>query len=251
MDESDGLRGFFEPLKAAAESARAALIEQTIDTYGPRVRDRLARVRESNPGMSDDALADQLIRDAASHAGSIGAAVALPGLIPGPGTAVSVALAAPEIAWLFREQVKLVLEIAALYGHDPTDRDARSLDMDGLFDRAFAAVHTGNTGTQALITTLMRAGWRRRAAALSLLVASAAGVGFALRRGRLLRRLPLLGIPIGAAANAFAVMTVGSEARQRYRSQEASIEPAPPASTEPPPWGADEGPAPAAEEPPL
>src|SRR5581483_6478342 len=81
--------------------------------------------------------------------------------------------------------------------------------------RALAAVQLGNTGTQRVITRLLRLGWRRRAALLTRLLALAARRG-PLAGGLLLRRLPLLGIPVGALANAVAVTTVGTEARNRY-----------------------------------
>ena len=79
-------------VSSSARSARrsrpagARLIDQTIEVHGPRARERVAALREKHPEVSDDGIADLLIRDAASRASSVGAAVALPGVIPGPGT---------------------------------------------------------------------------------------------------------------------------------------------------------------------
>src|SRR5436305_1519381 len=95
MDGSDSLREFFGAIGEAFQAGRARLIDQTIEVHGPRARARVAALREKHAEMSDDGIADLLIRDAASRAGSVGAAVAVPGIIPGPGTVVSVALAAP------------------------------------------------------------------------------------------------------------------------------------------------------------
>src|SRR5204863_245152 len=75
----------------------------------------------------------------------------------------------------------------------------------------------GNTGTQFLITSLLRLGWRRRATMLGRFLANAGRLGgAALRRSTLIRRLPLFGIPIGALANAVSMTAVGTEARNRY-----------------------------------
>lgn len=218
MNSGDDWSSFFATVQEAAKAARTTLIDRTIETHGPRAQERAVRLREANPGMTRDALADRLIAESAMNAGVVGAAVAVPGTVPGPGTIISVALAAPEIPWLLRQQVKLVLDLAALYDHDPTDRDARAAEMDGLFQCAFATVHLGNTGAQLLLVAAMRRGRRRVAAALAsafLLLAGAGGL--ALRRGRFLRRLPLLGVPFGALANAVAVASIGNEAKQRYR----------------------------------
>jgi len=244
MDGSDSLREFFGAIGEAFQAGRARLIDQTIEVHGPRARERVAALREKHPEMSDDGIADLLIRDAASRASSVGAAVALPGVIPGPGTVVSVALSGPEGPWLFREQVKLVLEIAEVFGFDPEDRAARTPEVEDLFGRAVATVQIGNTGTQFLITSLLRLGWRRRATMLGRLLANAGRLGgAALRRSALIRRLPLFGIPIGALANAVSMTAVGTEARNRYHP--ATNLPAPVAQGgggEPPPSG-ESGPA--------
>jgi len=268
MDGSDGLRDFFAAIGEAFQAGRARLIEQTIESHGPRARARVSALREKHPEMSDDGIADLLIRDAASRAGSVGAMVAVPGVIPGPGTVVSVALAAPEGPWLFREQVKLVLEIAEVFGFDPEDRAARTPEVEDLFGRALATVQLGNTGTQLLIMTVLRLGGRRRAALVVRLLAGAGALSArfgaaALRRRALLRRLPLLGIPVGALANAVCLTTVGTEARNRYHpstqlpapvAQARGCQEAPgaeetgPAVEEEPP-ATSEGPSPAGEEP--
>src|SRR5438270_149157 len=217
MDGSDGLREFFDAAREAFQAGRGRLIDQTIEFHGPKAREKVAALRSSRPEISDDGIAELLIRDATARASTVGAMVALPGVIAGPGTVISVALSAPEGPWLFREQVKLVLEIAEVFGFDPEDRAARTPEVEDLFGRALATVQLGNTGTQFLITSLLRLGWRRRATMLGRFLANAGRLGgAALRRSALIRRLPLFGIPIGALANAVSMTAVGTEARNRY-----------------------------------
>jgi hypothetical protein len=211
MDGSGGLQEFFDAAREAFHAGRGRLIDQTIETHGPRARERVAALREKHPETSDDGIADLLIRDAASRASAVGAAVAVPGVIAGPGTVISVALSGPEGPWLFREQVKLVLEIAEVFGFDPEDRAGRTGDVEDLFGRAVAAVQLGNTGTQLLIMTLLRLGVGRRAVMAVKLLGNAV-----LRSRAGLRRLPLLGIPVGALVNAASMTAVGTEARNRY-----------------------------------
>jgi hypothetical protein len=229
MDGSDGLREFFDAARETFQAGRARLIDQTIEVHGPRARARVSALREKHPEMADDGIADLLIRDASSRAGSVGAMVAVPGIIPGPGTVITVALSAPEGPWLFREQVKLVLEIAEVFGFDPEDRAARTPEVEDLFGRALATVQLGNTGTQLLITTVLRLGWRRRAAIIGRLLSRAGRLGPLALRGGLIRRLPLFGIPVAALANAICMTTVGTEARNRYHP--ATNLPAPIAQT--------------------
>src|SRR5438270_7679634 len=170
MDGSDGLREFFDAAREAFQAGRGRLIDQTIEFHGPKAREKVAALRSSRPEISDDGIAELLIRDATARASTVGAMVALPGVIAGPGTVISVALSSPEGPWLFREQVKLVLEIAEVFGFDPEDRAGRTGDVEDLFGRAMAAVQLGNTGTQLLIMTLLRLGWGRRAAVAARLL---------------------------------------------------------------------------------
>jgi hypothetical protein len=218
MNGADGWGDFFDTIREAARAARTTLIDRTIATHGPRARERAERLREQHPGVANDVLADRVIAEATVSAASVGAAIAAPGTIPGPGTVISVALAAPEVPWLLRHQVKLVLDLAAIYDRDPEDQEARAAEMDGLFECAFTTVHLGNTAAQLVLVTALRRGRRRATAALASALLLLAGAGGAiLRRRRLLRRLPFLGIPAGALANALAVASIGNEAKQRYR----------------------------------
>lgn len=217
MSSSDQVREFFETVAVAARAARETLVQRTIEQHAPRAQERVARLREEHPEMSNEGVADLLIRDAASQAAAAGALIALPGLVPGPGTALSVAMAGPEIPWLFREQIKLVLEIGTLYGRDPSDAGARVPEVESLFKSAFAATHFGNTGTQLVLAMAARGGRRRSLQLLQAALRLAARMGgVALRTRRVFRGLPLLGIPIGAGVNAMLLIAAGNEARQRY-----------------------------------
>lgn len=208
MNGAEGLGGFFSAVESAARSARTALIEQTIETHGPAAQARAEARRAERPELDRDQLAEMAIGEAAARAAGVGALIALPGLVVGPGTALSVGLAGPEIAWLFRAQIQLVLDLAAIYGEDPSQREERVAEMESLFACAFKTVHSGNTATQILLSTIARAGWKKRALGALLTAGPLKRAG--------LRRLPALGIPIGAAINMLAIVAIGNEARRRY-----------------------------------
>ncbi len=214
--KNQGLKEFCEHLEAAGQAARRAMMEKSIETYASRAQERVAGLREAHPDWESAELADFLTRDAATNAAAVGAAVAAPGIIVGPGTAVSVALAAPEVAWLFREQVKLTLDVATVYGRDPADREARMAEMEDFFPSAREAVKRGICIPQIVISALARTGWRRAALLLAPVLGAAAMAGLAIGRTAFGRKLPLLGIPISALVNLNVLAATGRAARARY-----------------------------------
>lgn len=222
--EPSSFQEFLETVGAAATAGRRALMQRTIEQHAPRARSRVAALREQHPELTSEAVAEKLTREAASQAAVVGAAVAVPGLVPGLGTAVSVALAGPEVPWLFREQIKLSLDIATVYGRDPGDLDARLPELEGLFGSALTAVQIGNTGTQLFLSMMATAGRGHAGRLLGTAIRIAAtAAGLAVRRGGLFRKVPLLGLPIGAVTNALALVSAGTEARQRYGQVAVSI----------------------------
>jgi hypothetical protein len=223
-DTGRSFREFLETVGAAALAGRRTLMERTIEQHAPRARERVAALREQHPELTSDALAERFTREAASQAAVVGGMIAVPGLVPGFGTGLTIALAGPEVPWLFREQIKLMLDVATVYGRDPGDVAARLPEVEGLFGTAFTAVQLGHTGTQLVLSIAARAGRRQLTGLVELSVRiAAAALGLAVRRRAFFRRLPFLGIPIGATANAMALVQAGNEARQRYGQVAVSI----------------------------
>ena len=63
MSSSEPMREFFETVAVAARAARETLVQRTIEQHAPRARERVAQLREQHPEMSNEGVADLLIRD--------------------------------------------------------------------------------------------------------------------------------------------------------------------------------------------
>ncbi|PCJ20615.1 MAG: hypothetical protein COB02_03580 [Candidatus Cloacimonadota bacterium] len=85
------------------------------------------KLRKKYPHLNNDELADYLIKQSARLTAGVGFAAALPGIIPGAGTAVqvyvNVGTMIPDMIYLFKKQATLIFRIAELYGKDMDDED--------------------------------------------------------------------------------------------------------------------------------
>lgn len=105
----------------------AKVIDETDETAAAA---RVVKLRADHPAESAEKLADRLIRRKCRDTAVIGATTSGLAIIPGLGTITSLALGiATDFGITFKMQAELVLEMAALYGHQMTPQEKRRVVM--------------------------------------------------------------------------------------------------------------------------
>jgi len=117
--DDDGLPGsLWTRMKADPQYAPEHLALEAVRRLGPEAQRWAQRLREEEPGISADAMAQQAAKRFLNHARLSGAVSGATGL---PGAVVDVGV----LAWT---QARMVLHIAAAYGADPTSPE-RATDL--------------------------------------------------------------------------------------------------------------------------
>jgi uncharacterized protein (DUF697 family) len=156
--------------------------------------ERVADLRAANPGASDRELVDMLIKGKSRRTGAIGAVSSGTNLIPGLGTLTSLTLgAAADIGLTFVAQVDLVLEIAAVYGHDLSPAEKKRV---------------------VLIVTGASSGANRLLSHAGGLIATRVGQRFT--RRFFIKAIPVVGVGASAAANVLATQIIGHRANAYF-----------------------------------
>ncbi|WP_305786864.1 EcsC family protein [Symbioplanes lichenis] len=117
-DEATPPGSLWARMKADPQYAPEHLALEAVRRLGPEARDWAGRVREEQPGITEEALAQLAVRRFTNHARLSGAVSGATGL---PGAVVDVGV----LAWT---QARMVLHVAAAYGLDPTDPE-RATDL--------------------------------------------------------------------------------------------------------------------------
>lgn len=90
----------------------------------PELNDKL---RAKFPHLNKDELADYLIRQSARLTAGVGFAAALPGIIPGAGTAaqvyVNVGTMVPDMIYMFKKEATLIFRLAEIYGKNMEEEE--------------------------------------------------------------------------------------------------------------------------------
>ncbi|MFC5063666.1 hypothetical protein [Actinomycetospora atypica] len=221
---SDGERPQF-PLKEllqAGPKAPLVLVEYVIERRGPDISKEQAKAREE-AGFGVEAYVDDLVKKqlllvrgqgALAGLGFVAAGAAGPGVLP---AATSVILS--DVATLAYFQIDLSLKIAAAYGHDLIDREARAreiLHLHGIeiIGGEALAAPLGAAGERILKRLLMR---YLRGPALQAAKALFRFVGVKFTRTALLKAVPFINIPVGAAFADVTTRRSARKARQFYR----------------------------------
>lgn len=184
------------------EEVFRSLFEE-VDTA--KVRKDIAAVKAS---ASDDFApidhARMLSRRAAIRCAVAGAVTGLPtGLL-------AIGTLGADLAFLVFQQFRLILGIAAIYGHEPTHRERFHEALQCL---AFASgVWIGKSGVSVLVESATIEGG---------VIAEKIGMRFV--KERLTKLIPLVGALSGAALNYIAVRAVGNAAVRYYDSRVETV----------------------------
>lgn len=138
------------------------------------------------------------------------------GELPAGAAALGIVADVTTLAWL---QARLVLHVAAIYGHDASRVDLRLGELAVFFGVA-ELMHSAGYATAGVAR---KAGTRLtlrhlRGDALIAVKAVARMGGVKFTRKRMLELLPLVNIPILAASNGAVVKRLGAKATNYYRT---------------------------------
>lgn len=165
------------------------------------LQSRVAGWREA-VGNNVDAMADAAIRDFSNLSAIAGGATALPALMPGLGTVVSLATGPlADLVLSLKTEVELGLCLSAIHGFDITSPEERQLVF------LASALHVNDArGFRPVVVDAMNvtasAVWTYTPRRVSkILVTGLAQMALAAMSRSFLRALPLVGIVVGAGMN--------------------------------------------------
>ncbi|GAA3763182.1 hypothetical protein GCM10022225_56290 [Plantactinospora mayteni] len=203
--------GLWERMKADPQYAPEHLALEAVRRIGPQAGAWAERTRARYPQMTPEAMAETAVRKFVNHArvsGAISGAAGLPGAVLDMGV----------LAWT---QARMVLYVAAAYGHDPEHPD-RATDLLVLqrvhkvaeTARLALGVAAGRERIDALRsgseTPLARVMLR-----LGLKLAQMAGVRAAKRL--VAKAVPGAAVVLGSWANSSATKSLAARSRELYR----------------------------------
>lgn len=179
------------------EEVFRSLFEE-IDTE--KIRRDVASLKGSEPDFHSRDHARLLVRRTALRCAAAGAVSGLPGGM------IAIGALGAELAFLVFQQFRLILGIATVYGHEPSQRERFAEAMSCL---AYASgVGIGKQGLATMLESATMEGG---------VIAEKLGANFF--RERLAKAIPFVGIVSGGALNYVSVRAVGRAAIKFYESQ--------------------------------
>ena len=112
-------------------------------------------LRERHPHLDQDRLVDRIVGDAVMRSGQLGAAVALPTLLPFLGGAFLASTIVTDATFLLREQLSMLIQLSYLYA-PLRSRAEREVEAVELYARFASPDDTPTTPTPALAGHIAR-----------------------------------------------------------------------------------------------
>lgn len=206
--------GLWQRLRSDPASAPQHLALAAIDRWGQQARDYADGVRREHPSATNAELAEMVKARHAVLARMEGAAAGVPGsFAPLAGSAAALLPDLGALAWI---QSRMVVHIAAVYGHDTTDREtaAELLVLQGIYNTTEAARVALTEASKRVATRLVNQ--YVKGATLVLLRQLFRYVGIRFTRVGLLKAVPFIAIPINAAVNEAATRSLAKRAIKYY-----------------------------------
>ncbi|HEY9353225.1 MAG TPA: hypothetical protein VIP28_08245 [Nocardioides sp.] len=210
----------------AGSAAPQVLVGHLVATQGPEIARKVAADR-AEPGFDTEAYVDELVRKhrwfarlQGAGGGAMIAVAEVPAVIGGPAAvaaAAGTAILGDLIALAWIEQ-RLVMHIAAAYGHDLEDpaRINEFLKLAGvnlLFEGGGSVA--GAAGSRFGVRALSRWAANKTVEATRSM---AHLVGVRVARRVVLRGIPVLNIPLGVVLSDVATNRLGRRAREFYKA---------------------------------
>jgi len=200
--------GLLRRLLADPLSAPALLAACAVERFADRAARDVRLLRDRNPNVTDRQLAVHFKRKYSRAARWEGAGTGVTGILGLPADLVL-------LAWI---QNRLVLSIAAAYGHDMTDHTERAAELlmiQGVHNSREVARRAITTTTEKVIKKLILRHLRKEA--LTLVKQLFRVVGFNFTRKALLEKgVPLVSIPISSGVNEVSTRLLANQAIKFY-----------------------------------
>lgn len=226
MGEIEKVKFPVRDLIKAGPNAPKVLVDHIVKTQGRDIAAKVGALRQY-PDFEVESYVANLIkshlilaRAQGAGGGAVIAAAELPALAAGPGAVVAAATTAilgdlVALAWI---QLRLVLHIAAAYGHDITDpeRTKEILALAGLDLAAGQGAPVVGAAGQRVGKRLLEKYLKGNA--LHAFKAMLRLVGIKFSRAALVRGLPIINIPAGAVVSDVTTRRVARKASKFYRT---------------------------------
>jgi len=103
-------------------------LAQAVGAREPAIRAHVEMVRSGNPHLTNDQLAQALIRSTRRRVAATGALSGAAAIAPGLGTVLAVGTITSQVFYALEQEVELVLGIAMIYGHELRGSDERVVE---------------------------------------------------------------------------------------------------------------------------
>lgn len=206
--------GLWQRMRSDPAGAPQHLALAAIDRWGQQARDYANDVRREHPDATNAELAKMVKDRHAMLARMEGAAAGVPGFVaPLAGSAAALLPDLGALAWI---QSRMVVHIAAVYGHDTTSREtaAELLVLQGIYSTTKVARVALEEASKRVATRLVNQ--YVRGATLVLLRQLFRYVGIRFTRVGLLKAVPFISIPVNAAVNEVATRSLAKRAIKYY-----------------------------------
>jgi hypothetical protein len=103
-------------------------LAQVVSAREPAIHAHVQRLRTSNPHLTSDQLALELIRSTRKRVAATGAMSGAAAIAPGLGTVLAIGTVTSQAFYALEQEVELVLGIAMIYGHELGGSDERVVE---------------------------------------------------------------------------------------------------------------------------
>lgn len=206
--------GLWARLRSDPRNAPQYLALAAVERWGEHARVYAAQVRREDPGATSQQLAQMIKSRHALLARTEGAAAGVPASVAPVAGAAAVVL--PDLGALAWIQSRMVVHIAAVYGHDTSDREmaAELLVLQGIYNTTDAArmalTEAGKRVTQRLVNQYIKG------STLVLLKQLFRYVGIKFTRTGVVKVIPFVAIPLGAGVNELSTRSLANRAIKFY-----------------------------------
>lgn len=206
--------GLWQQLRSDPAHAPQHLALAAVDRWGEQARDYAEGVRKRYPDATNRELAEVVKKRHVLLARSEGAAAGVPAsFAPLVGAA---AMMLPDIGALAWIQSRMVVHIAAVYGHDTNDREmaAELLVLQGIYNTTEPARVALTEATKRVATRAVHR--HLKDGTLLLLKQLFRVVGIKFTRVGVLKVVPFVAIPVNAGVNGLATGSLAKRAIKFY-----------------------------------